>query len=168
MRHSTKIICAVLILIIFSSATRYGGSADYSARRRFDEYGNICWEDEKARLDNLAIHLQREPTLDGYIVVYAGRRSCTGEAKYRAERAKEWIVKRGVEDDRVIIRDGGYREDVTTILDIAPIGLDYPIDPTLDPGEAVIYTECKDRIYEPVKCDEPEPVPANSSNLINQ
>jgi hypothetical protein len=26
--------------------------------RPFDEYGSVCWEDEKARLDNFAVQLQ--------------------------------------------------------------------------------------------------------------
>src|SRR5205823_13125607 len=35
---------------------------------KFDEYGNIRFNDEKARLDNFAIQLQNEPTAQGYII----------------------------------------------------------------------------------------------------
>src|SRR6185503_8202733 len=35
--------------------------------RKFDEYGNIRFNDEKARLDNYAIQLQNEPTAQGTI-----------------------------------------------------------------------------------------------------
>ena len=58
----------------------------------FDEFGNICWEDEKARLDNFAIQLQQDPALVGYIVVCAGRVSCANEARVRGERKKRWVV----------------------------------------------------------------------------
>ena len=33
---------------------------------KFDEYGNIKFNDEKARLDNYAIQLQNEPGAQGY------------------------------------------------------------------------------------------------------
>src|SRR5687767_11802488 len=63
----------------------------------FDSYGNICLEDEKARLDNLAIYLQKEPDRLGYIIVYAGHTSCAGEVQARAGRAKKWVVEsRGI------------------------------------------------------------------------
>jgi hypothetical protein len=38
--------------------------------RKFDEYGNIRFNDEKARLDNYAIQLQNEPGSQGTIIVY--------------------------------------------------------------------------------------------------
>lgn len=42
--------------------------------RKFDEYGDINFEDEKARLDNFAVQLQNEPSARGYIIAYSGRR----------------------------------------------------------------------------------------------
>jgi hypothetical protein len=52
----------------------------------FDSYGDIDWQLEKARLDNFAFSLQRNPSYVGYILVYAGRLACRGEARARAER----------------------------------------------------------------------------------
>ena len=40
--------------------------------RKIDEYGNIRFNDEKARLDNFAIELQNDPTAQGYLVCYGG------------------------------------------------------------------------------------------------
>src|SRR3989440_6796531 len=37
---------------------------------KFDTYGNIRFNDEKARLDNFAIQLQNEPNAQGYIIRY--------------------------------------------------------------------------------------------------
>ncbi|MDT5159221.1 MAG: hypothetical protein QOH51_3578, partial [Acidobacteriota bacterium] len=41
--------------------------------RKIDEYGNIRFNDEKARLDNYAIELQNDPTSQGYLICYGGR-----------------------------------------------------------------------------------------------
>jgi hypothetical protein len=66
------------------------------------------------------------PTTTIYLVIFAGRIACVGEARARGERAKDYLVrKRGVKPERVVWIDGGYRETVTTEVwlwppDIAP------------------------------------------------
>jgi hypothetical protein len=79
---------------------------------KFDEYSNIPFSDEKARLDNFAIHLQKdEPQSKGYIVVYAGPGARSGQAQARAKRAKDYLVKvRGIEAARIVSIDGGCRD----------------------------------------------------------
>ncbi len=118
----------------------------------FDSYGNICFEDEKARLDNFAIALQQNPKWIGYIVVYAGNESCAGEAQYRANRAKRWVVRRGVAAQRVIVKNGGYRTDVTTQLQ--PWPTDKPpyeiLQGELSFKDVKIFKHCK--IYRPRMC----------------
>ncbi len=71
--------------------------------RKFDEYSNLPFSDEKARLDNFAIYLQKdEPTFKGYIVVYAGQRVRSGTAQVRAKRARDYLIKvRGIEAARI-------------------------------------------------------------------
>jgi hypothetical protein len=49
----------------------------------FDQYGAISWEDEKARLDNFAIHLQNDEKLIGYVLVFDAVGGCPGEAQAR-------------------------------------------------------------------------------------
>jgi hypothetical protein len=66
-------------------------ATDSSFNRAFDEYGSICWEDEKARLDNFAIALLNDDL--GHIIVYDGKRACRGEAVARAIRAKKYLVE---------------------------------------------------------------------------
>jgi len=69
--------------------------------RKFDEYDDIAFNDEKARLDNFAIQLQQEPDAQGYIVAYG---ECTGQAQKRAQRAKDYLVNtRGVSEGRITI-----------------------------------------------------------------
>jgi hypothetical protein len=88
--------------------------------RKFDEYGNIRFNDEKARLDNYAIQLQNEPGSTGTIIVYG---SCQGEGQQRGDRAKDYLVNtRGIEAGRITVIDGGCRSDLTVQLWIVPPG----------------------------------------------
>lgn len=104
---------------------------------KFDEYGNIRFNDEKARLDNYAIALQNDPGAQGYIIAYGGRRGTAGEAQARADRAKNYLVNtRGIDAGRLVTVDGGYREDLTVELWIVPTGATPPTaSPTVDASE---------------------------------
>ncbi|HSE36955.1 MAG TPA: hypothetical protein VLG74_06595, partial [Blastocatellia bacterium] len=96
--------------------------------RQFDEYGNIRFNDEKARLDNYAIQLQNDPSATATIIAYG---SCTGEGQARADRAKDYLVNtRGIEAGRITTIDGGYRADLTVQLWIVPSGADAPVAST--------------------------------------
>jgi hypothetical protein len=110
--------------------------------RLFDQYGNIAFNDEKARLDNFAIQLQNEPGAQGYIIAYGGRRGRAGEAQARADRAKDYLVNtRGVDPGRIVTVDGGFREDLTVELWIVPSGADNPAaSPTLQQSDVTIIT----------------------------
>jgi hypothetical protein len=105
--------------------------------RKVDEYGNLRFNDEKARLDQFAIQLQNDPTAQGYIIVYGGRVGRAGEAQARADRAKAYLVNnRGISADRIVTVDGGYREQLTTELYVVPQGATPPqATPTVQPGE---------------------------------
>src|SRR5262249_55275523 len=39
----------------------------------FDQFPSVAFDDDKARLDNLAIELQNSPDNTAYIIIYAGR-----------------------------------------------------------------------------------------------
>ncbi|MFL6331909.1 MAG: hypothetical protein ACJ754_01040, partial [Pyrinomonadaceae bacterium] len=105
--------------------------------RKVDEYGNIKFNDEKARLDNYAIELQNDPTAQGYLVCYGGRTGRTGEAQRRCDRAKNYLVNtRGISADRIVTVDGGFREELTVELWVVPSGANPPAaSPTVDPSE---------------------------------
>jgi hypothetical protein len=105
--------------------------------RKIDEYGNIRFNDEKARLDNYAIELQNDPTAQGYLVCYGGRKGRAGEAQKRCDRAKDYLVTtRGIDSSRIVTVDGGYREDLTVELWVVPSGATPPAaSPTVDPSE---------------------------------
>lgn len=119
----------------------------------FDSYGAISWELEKAHLDNFAIALQQDPDLIGYIIVYAGRRACVREAKDHALRAKKYVVEtRSIKASRIKWIDGGYREELTVILQPAPRGApELTASPTLKPSEVQIIKNCKPKSHKPRK-----------------
>jgi hypothetical protein len=108
--------------------------------RALDEYGDIPFEDEKARLDNFAIELQNDPTATGYLVCYGGRVGYEGEAQSRCNRARDYISNmRGIGVDRLVTVDGGFKESLSVYLWVVPSGATPPAPrPTVDPGEVTI------------------------------
>ncbi|MGH9930714.1 MAG: PKD domain-containing protein, partial [Pyrinomonadaceae bacterium] len=101
---------------------------------KFDEYGDIRFNDEKARLDNYAIQLQNDPGAQGYIIAYG---TCSGDglcthtscivAQKRAERAKDYLVNtRGIDAGRIMTVDGGCRAAVDVELWVVPTGATPP------------------------------------------
>ena len=129
-------------------------ATDFSFNRAFDEYGSICWEDEKARLDNFAIALLNDDrTTLGHIIVYDGRSACRGEAVGRAIRAKKYLVEyRRVEADRIVWRWGGYLNDLTTTLVVTPRGASiWPFIPSIPLAEVKFVGNCNRKVR-PVKC----------------
>jgi len=112
---------------------------------KIDEYVNIRFEDEKARLDNFAIELQSWPEGKGYIVAYGGRRARPGEALKRAERAKRYLTTvRNIPARQVVVIDGGYREHLTVELKLRPQDAPPPQPtPTVDPKEVLIIKVAK-------------------------
>jgi len=111
----------------------------------FDSYGTISWDDEKTHLDNFALALQHDPDSTGYIIVYAGRQACVGEARDHAQRAKKYVVEtRGIQESRIKAIDGGYRAELTVILQPAPGGSpELQPSSTIKPSEVQIIKNCK-------------------------
>ena len=103
----------------------------------FDEFGDIKFEDEKARLDNFAIQLINNKQYGGSIIIFAGRKTYENEAKERLERAKNYLVKvRDVDPNQLITVDGGYREDFQVYFYIIPPGADPPsLDADVSPSQ---------------------------------
>lgn len=135
----TALLIAAFALAAFGMASGVRALADGSVSprahaapvpaptRALDEYGNIRWVDERARLDNFAIELMNSPTWLGHITCYGGRVGRRGEALRRCERARNYVTGyRGLDASRVIILDGGYREDLTVVLWIIPPGVTPP------------------------------------------
>lgn len=108
---------------------------------KFDEYGDIAFNEEKVRLDKVALQFQRfRPDPQGYIIAYSGRLARVGEAQARAERAKNYLVNtHDIEAARIVTVDGGYREKLTVELFVGPRGMAGPsIEPTVHPSEVQV------------------------------
>jgi hypothetical protein len=107
--------------------------------RLFDEYGNIRFNDEKARLDNYAIQLQNEPTSQGYIIAFG---SCDTEGQTRGNRAKDYLVNtRGIDAGRLVVVDGGCMPELKVQLWIVPQGATPPTPDTT--GAVSPCPDCK-------------------------
>ncbi len=119
--------------------------------RKFDEYGTLKPADEHARLDNFAVELQSNPTSQGYVIVYGGRRSAPGAAKSAATQAGRYLGEtRGIDYSRIMLLDGGYRELPFTELWIVPSGGAAPkASPTVNPSATrACSAETKAATYE--------------------
>ena len=93
--------------------------------RKFDEYADLTFNDEKARLDNLAIQLQQEPGSQAFYVIFG---SCDTEGAARSTRAVDYLVNnRGIDRARITVVDGGCRESLTVELWICPTGAGAPV-----------------------------------------
>lgn len=122
----------------------------------FDEYGDISFEYEQARLDTYAVSLSNDPTMTGYFVCYGGRKGRRGEAAARCKRAKSYLVnRRGLDPDRLVLVDGGFREDLTVVLWMMPPGMKPPLNPTVAPAQVQFTDGAKKRRPRPVRTRRP-------------
>lgn len=97
-------------------------------RCTLDEYGRISFEDEKARLDNLAIEMENLPDATAYIIGYDGRVSREGGLRKRLERARKYLIDvRNIDGARIVTVQGGYRHDLTFQLFLVPAGRKPPV-----------------------------------------
>lgn len=104
----------------------------------FDQFQSVAFDDDKARLDNLAIELQGAPDSQAYIIIYSGRTSRVGQADMLGRRTMDYLVnQRGVDGRRITIVNGGYRETDFIEIWICPPGAKTPQPtPTVQPGDA--------------------------------
>ena len=91
--------------------------------RKFDEYSDIAYNDEKARLDTFAIELQNDPTATAYVIVYPGAYGRAGDVQRRTTRAVDYIVNsRGISANRIVTLVGPSRDVLLVELWICPQG----------------------------------------------
>lgn len=139
-----KLLKTILYLTLIVALANLAHAGSFADVFWLDRYGNISWEDEKARLDNFSIHLLENPNFVGYIFVNAGARSCKGEAQARAIRAKNYMMKvRGIEWNRVVWRDLGYRDEPEVVLYLFKRDAPIPYNPEYERAkEGQIVEDC--------------------------
>jgi hypothetical protein len=105
--------------------------------RQFDVCCSCSYDDLKARLDNLAVELQNDPSTTSYIIAYGGRTSRVGQADRLGARAHDYTVKqRGVDPSRIVVVNGGFKEEDCVDLWVVPSGAKPPHpSPTVQAGD---------------------------------
>jgi hypothetical protein len=105
--------------------------------QEFDECNSCSYDDQKARLDNLAVELQNDPTTRAYILTYGGRMSPLGQVEKLMSRARDYIItQRGTDASRLVVVNGGFREEDSVELWVVPSGAAAPqATPTVQAGE---------------------------------
>jgi hypothetical protein len=105
--------------------------------RQFDVCCSCSFDDQKARLDNLAVELQNDPSATTYVIAYGGRTSRIGQADLLGTRARDYLVmQRGIDQSRIVVLNGGFREEDCVELYIIPQGATLPqATPTVQPGD---------------------------------
>jgi hypothetical protein len=97
-----------------------------SAPRVFDQYSDLDFSDEKARLDNFGIHLTREPGLKAYLVGYPIKNK-EADIWFRMERAKRHLMELGIAEKRISIVIGSSGKDLLFELYALPPDVSPPI-----------------------------------------
>ncbi|HLM23872.1 MAG TPA: hypothetical protein VK274_02395 [Pyrinomonadaceae bacterium] len=105
--------------------------------QEFDECNSCSYDDQKARLDNLAVELQNDPATRAYILAYGGRMSPLGQVEKLMSRARDYLItQRGIDASRLVVVNGGFREEDSVELWIVPGGAAAPqATPTVQAGD---------------------------------
>lgn len=113
---------------------------------KFDEWGNIPFNEEKAHLDKIASQAKEWSLSIIYLAVHAGQTACVGEAKARGVRAKDYLITRGVSNERIVWIDAGWRKDASVEVWIWPPQLGKPSvasDLDLKRSEVILQKNCR-------------------------
>lgn len=114
------------LFLCASGASAQTSPKPLDAPAKSDEYGSIGGCDHSARLDNLALQLQNDPTIKAQVIYYGPERS--GELTQLIIR--EYLVNnRGIDADRLEAIYGGPNEDLKeprVELWVAPLGASPP------------------------------------------
>ncbi|HEX7331462.1 MAG TPA: hypothetical protein VF290_08175 [Pyrinomonadaceae bacterium] len=105
--------------------------------QEFDECNSCSLNDQKARLDNLVVELQNDPSARAYVIAYGGRMSPLGQVEKLMSRAKDYLIAhRGIDASRLTVVNGGFREEDSVELWMVPSGASAPQPtPTVQAGE---------------------------------
>jgi TolA-binding protein len=96
--------------------------------RKFDEFGDLSFDEEKARLESFISRLQGDPDALGLMKAYAGKCARVGEAEARLERMRDYLVNlRGL--DRIVTKNEGCQEE-----DQAEVRIELWVMPTKAPA----------------------------------
>ncbi len=93
----------------------------------------------------MAVEMQFQPKLVGYIYVYAGQRARLIKARTQGELLKRYLVEgHGLGAERMMWKDGGHREQAMVELWVWPPKLGEPLaTPEPEVKEVEIIEDCR-------------------------
>jgi hypothetical protein len=108
-----------------------------AAATKAGEYITRDLKANTAMLDDFVLQLMNDPTAQGYIIAYGGRTSRPDDAQKAADNATNYTMNtRKMDGARTLAGVGGYREEPTIELWIAPDGAAPPMaTPTVAPED---------------------------------
>jgi hypothetical protein len=113
---------------------------------KFAEWGDIRLVDERVQLDKIANQLKEWRLSLVYLVIHAGPIACSGEAKARGIRAKNYLLKQGIGSERIVWIDAGWTKDLLVEVWIWPPEFGRPKlapDESLKRSQVVIEPNCR-------------------------
>lgn len=104
---------------------------------KFGEYVTRDLSANKAQLDAFVLALMNDPAAQGYVIAYGGKTSRPDDAQKAADNATDYTMNtRKMDGARTLAGVGGYREEPTIELWIAPPGATPPMaTPTVAPAD---------------------------------
>lgn len=117
-------LIAFLVTLACGLTSQPAFGQERNQARKFDEYskckqgvpGCISMEGEWARIDALAAELRADLSLQAYIIGYKARLALPGSSLRHINYVRDLVRSRVVDDSRVKVIDGGYRENLTIEL----------------------------------------------------
>ena len=120
-----SILIAMAVVWIAASSVLAQASEPQSIK--LDEFiGEADDEDIKARLDNFEIELRKYPNAQAHIIVYRTRRDSSAVSRPYLAKAKDYLIRRGLDRKRVVTVDGGMTGCLMYELWIVPPGAQPP------------------------------------------
>ncbi|MCU1266242.1 MAG: outer membrane protein/peptidoglycan-associated protein [Acidobacteria bacterium] len=141
-------LMVLMLLGVFENLSVAGSTSELPQQAqpvKFDEFGDVRWNDLKARLDNFTIELQTRSDVKAYVIFYAsGKCSRPGEAANLAHNAESYLTNaRGLPGSRIKAINGGFRETRFWELWILPSGAVVPTaTPSVPRKRARISNKC--------------------------
>jgi hypothetical protein len=134
--RASRIVACCSIVFILGSVLEINSAAD-ELPRKFDEFTGAGWEDAMARLDNFALNLRDSSSAVGIIIVYGGQDRRRGEAQAWSSCIRDYLEKRrGLDANRIVMVQGGYKQRLTGELWILPDRTNLPRPtPEIKPSE---------------------------------
>jgi hypothetical protein len=124
-----KTVIILSVLFVFQLAN----AQEKPKARLIDSFSYANSEDASLRLDNLRNELNQAPNNSGYIIIYGGKTGKRGEIEAHFRGIKQTFKLKGIDEKRVPIIKGGYREKLTVEFWAVPENANLPLlTPTVD------------------------------------